>query len=333
MKALQRLRFLGLVVILTFALVVIGFNFVHGQVKTQDKPDKPPGKGKPQSYTWSAVILPGLENQSSIRGLGDLEYIPELDDEGWRFDDFDDNVKVFAEIRGPIQSQYSAVFIIEIFNPVRIEFGQIYNPFAEFNPYPPALENPELNEGFVYKACRYPGCEEGTTCRLNPYCIFDFIQNYPHPYEGYERMWFHIHSKWSYDLNEVDFEKWTVYDNLGFWLEFKAEGGVGIKCNESDLPVYNDFGFDAQDREYGYFEKIQEEDDTIDIWRVVAGKSSDGLLDYVADPNKNVNMGSNYVDCVFEKKKNRIVKVSDGFVPVVGTCDMRFEIIFIRTKQ
>ncbi|MFC2166089.1 hypothetical protein ACFLT2_13970 [Acidobacteriota bacterium] len=273
----------------------------------------------------------GLEYPSSIRGLGDPETIPELGQDGWRFDDSDENVRVFAEIRGPVQSQYSAVFIIEIYNPVQIEFGDIPNPFVEFNLDPPGLQNPELNVDYVYKSCRYPGCED-EFCRSDPNCILNFMQNYPHPYEGYERMWFHIHSKWSYDLNEVDFEKWTVYDNLGFWLEFKAEGGVGIKCSESDLPVYNDFGFDDQTREYGYFEKIQEEDDNIDIWRVVAGKSHGGV-DYVADPDKNVHLASYYVDCVYEKKKNRTVKVSDGFVPTVGHCDMRFEILFIRTKQ
>ena len=47
MKKILDLKLLGLVVILTVALVFIGVNFMEGQVQTQDKPDKPFQPGKP----------------------------------------------------------------------------------------------------------------------------------------------------------------------------------------------------------------------------------------------------------------------------------------------
>ena len=119
MKKFRGLKILGLVTALAFVLVFIGIDFVKGQVITQGKPDKPPGKNKGDKYAWSAVILPGSgEDASSIIGLGQLEFIPELGQYGWRFNDSDENIDVFAEIRGPIQSQYSAVFILEILYPV-----------------------------------------------------------------------------------------------------------------------------------------------------------------------------------------------------------------------
>jgi len=47
MKKIHNLKFLGLVVILTVALVFIGVDFIESQVKTQGKPPKPPGQDKP----------------------------------------------------------------------------------------------------------------------------------------------------------------------------------------------------------------------------------------------------------------------------------------------
>lgn len=46
MKKILDLKLFGLVAILTVALFFIGVNFIEGQVKTQDKPDTPPGKDK-----------------------------------------------------------------------------------------------------------------------------------------------------------------------------------------------------------------------------------------------------------------------------------------------
>ena len=241
MKKFRGLKLLGLVTILTFSLVFVCINYAQGQGKGKGK--KPPGKDKGGKYAWSAVILPGSGvDESSIRGLGQLEFIPELGQFGWFFNDSDENINVFAEIRGPVQSQYSAVFILEILYPVpdqnMITFGYIHEPFAEFRDNPPPVKYPELNPDLEYKYCRYPGCED-ELCRTNTLCMFDFLRDYPHPYEGYDKVWFHIHSKWSYDLNEVDFENWTVYENMGFWLSIPTQGGAGIKCNPSDLPEYN----------------------------------------------------------------------------------------------
>ena len=61
MKKIHNLKFLGLVVILTVALVFIGVDFVESQVKTQGKPPKPPGQDKP-----------GKSNTEWIQFTGDL---------------------------------------------------------------------------------------------------------------------------------------------------------------------------------------------------------------------------------------------------------------------
>ena len=55
MKKIRSLKVFGLVTILTFALVFIVFNFVQGQVKTQARPDKPPGKEKGSKISMDAI--------------------------------------------------------------------------------------------------------------------------------------------------------------------------------------------------------------------------------------------------------------------------------------
>ncbi|UCE41849.1 MAG: hypothetical protein JSV17_02350 [Candidatus Aminicenantes bacterium] len=329
MKNFRSLRLLGLVALLAFTFVFVGIDFVDGQVKTLGKPDKPPGKDKGEKYAWSAVILPASGGYlSSIAGFGDPVSIPELNDQlGWLFNDSDENVNVYAEIRGPVQDQYGAVFIFEILNPVpdqkKITFDYVYGPTADFRD--------NLPTGWEAKVCRYPGCID-PICRSNAMCVFNFLQSYPHPYETYDKMWFHIHSKWSYDRNKVDFEQWATRQDLGFWLDFQIRPGVGIKCNPADLAEHNNVLFDDETREYGYFEKIDSGDENIDMWRAVAGMNINDVP-FIDDPNKNVSIGERYYDCSEVQVNNKKTKLELVQIHSIdGSCDLIFEIVFIRTK-
>lgn len=120
MKKNYGLKLLGLVVILLFAFVFVGLNFVQGQVSTQGKPDKPP---KDENYAWKAVILD--TGVSTLMGVGDPSYIPETEQWGWSFDDSDPNINVRVEqkrlnIHG--DSKYCTAFYIEIFEKQQIDF-------------------------------------------------------------------------------------------------------------------------------------------------------------------------------------------------------------------
>lgn len=64
MKKLLYLKLFGLVAILAVALVFIGVNSIEGQMTTQDKPPKPPGK-----VTTERIVFKGdLEGDQAVTG-------------------------------------------------------------------------------------------------------------------------------------------------------------------------------------------------------------------------------------------------------------------------
>lgn len=326
MKKNKNLKFFGLIAILTVALVFIGIDFVQGQVKTQGKPDKPPGKGKPEKYAWNAVILDG---PFSIKGLGVPIDIPEVGVDGWVLNDSDPNVNVWVEIR-EAGSNYGAFFRIEIFYPAQIDFDYFLNqdawPTAE--KIEDALEYPELNEGITYLPCRYPGCEGEIDCS-NPFCMFNFLLNHNHPHPAYKKVRLTLRTDWLDDPNVVDFERWTLYEDIGF--QFRIDDGVIGSGGCEWLVPPSDYN-KIEGGEGAYCQRMVVDENT-DIWKFVVGKDIYGV-DYPPGSDKYGWIYEYYSDCVlapFNKKKN--ITLPNGFFPTFGSFDMNSEILFIRTKQ
>jgi len=100
MKKFRISKLTAFVSIITVVLVFLVFGIVQAQVKTNGKPPKPPGlKDK---YVWSAVIL----NGPGYSIIGDSErYNSDLN--GWVYDDSEDDVNVWVEIR---RSWYGDVY-------------------------------------------------------------------------------------------------------------------------------------------------------------------------------------------------------------------------------
>jgi hypothetical protein len=82
MKKLLDLKLLGLVAILTVALVFIGVDFIKGQATTQGKPDKPPGKkGEDGHLTHDMPAITVFLDLSTdaVRSDGEGPYIDDID--------------------------------------------------------------------------------------------------------------------------------------------------------------------------------------------------------------------------------------------------------------
>ncbi len=317
MKKIRVLRLFGLVAILAFAFVFVGLNFVQGQVKIAKKPTKPPAR---DNYVWSAVILD--ESFSSIRGTGDLSYISEVDRYGWSFSDSDPNVNVRVELKrgsAHVDNRYYTAFYVEIFEKEQIDFD-FPSHYAEFYPYT------------QYPRCIYPGNHPED----DPYSMFHFLQNELHPHPFYNWVHFMFLTRASANQDLADIEQWTNQVLQLFY--FRTEGPAPQwPCVESELFEYSIIEGSAGDSnladDYGYFERVQENNDNIDIWKATVGMGIDGTDYTMGSGDRDGYCADWYYICEevqFNKKKTMIVDRairSSG-----GIFDMKFEILFIRTK-
>ena len=344
MKKRDRLKLLGFVGIITLAFVFIGLSLVQGQVMTKGKPAKPPGQDKEPEYAWSALILEGP--MSSIQGEGansadNYTYVDVNGDRywGWLYGGSESNINFRVRTVETGTQGTRSNFCFEIFYPVnegenlyQIDFiaDNIANQTAEFVTDPPNID-PDLNPGFTYKTCRFPVCGgPGINCD-DASCLFDFIQNWPHPFQGYEKVGVGFYSIFSFDLNEGDYENWALFDKKNMWLDIVCRAQ---EIDDGDFKIpnlsdYNTVGFNSGGEQYpyGYFERISP-----DVWKVVAGRDILGA-DLQYNDDINVNVDESYLDFVWEQyRKNKFKEVAAYFYPTIGSCDMKFEVLFIRTQ-
>jgi len=303
------------VFILVVGLVFISIDFVQGQVETLGKP---PGKGRPVEYTWSAVVLegPGF----GLRGIDNLRYDENWP--GWIFEDFESNVNVGVEIRrAPFDGveKYWARFYLEIFYPVQVDF--------DFIPYS-AWFYPDTPEAM----CKYPENYDST----DPMSMLYFLQYSYHPHPIYEKVYFKFNTGRSVDQNEVDYEQWNYHGHLGFLCDVKGtapEAYSPVPCEEYELFEYSSIEFGADndaDGDYGYFERIGE-----DVWKVVVGAEIYPPYDYTnGSGDRNAWATDWYNVCVETQiNKNKTASTYDAIFSSQGALDIKFEVLFIRTKQ
>lgn len=317
MKNSRGLKILGLVAIAAFAFVFVGLNFVQGQVKIQK--GKPPWVGG-QDYRWSAVILdgPGL---GLTGAAGDPDRY-DADLHGWVYDDSESNVDVAVMTkRAPVDGveKYWTSFSLNIFYPVQIDLDFI--PYeAHFYTDTPGAQ------------CLYPGGYNSG----NPMSMFYFMQGSSHPHPVYQSVSFGFSTARSVDQNEIDYEQWpnNYHGHLGFLADIKGTAPMlgATTCEELDLFEYSVIEFGGSDGDpgdYGYFERIGP-----DVWKVVVGMEKDGY-DYTAGPGEGDDAWATdwYNICVetqLNKKKKRVTY--DAIFSSQGSFDIKFEILFIRTK-
>ena len=331
MKKFHGLKLLGLVAILAFALVFIGLNFVQGQVTTKGKPDKPPGQDKGGKYTWSAVILDEL---GGIRGTTVDRYI-ELDvngemKNGWIYDDSESNVNVGVEIR---RAPFSGVtkhwtrFYLEIFYPVQIDLDFV--PFEAWV-YP---DTPDA-------LSKYPGINS-----TEPWSMFDFMKNSYHPHSSYDKVYFKFNTDRSVDQNEIDYKQWpnNYHGYLDFLANISGPAPLAFKhvpCEDYYVFEYSYIEFGGSlpgdwwhgNGDYGYFERISE-----NVWKVVVGMEKFPPYDYTSV--QGVIDGDDawatdwYNICVTQNaNKKKTYSTYDTIFSAQGQFDIKFEILFIRTK-
>lgn len=363
MEKFRGLRLFGLVTILTFTLVLIGFNFVQEQVKTQDKPDKPPGKDKGDEveYAWSAVILDG---PFSISGVGNKTYPEEDPKIGWVYNTphADINITVGVKVVHPRDpSQVRSYFTLEIFYPVQgtpeyqIDFitDNITDKVAEFDEepwsddWPPV--NQSLNPDLTYKYLGFPlwySAVEDTTGR-DALEIFDFLQECYHPYgrgveQDYYKVRLHFSNEWAEDLIGGTYDSWPIGDievnrkTMGYGGEsgnFTIEGQNMARrhCDHGDYNVWNHHNI----RGDGYM-TIGEDGKEIwhSGWPGYIVRIDEDIWKVVVD-GKKTNIYEEYCECVTERaNKNRPLRTWLTVLrPISGSCKMNFEMLFIRTKQ
>lgn len=317
MKKFHVLKILGFVSLLVFAFVLVGLSLVQGQVSTQGKPNKPP---KGENYAWKAVILD--TGVSTLMGVGDPSYIPETGQYGWSFSDLDPNINVRVEkkrlnIRGDYK--YCSRFYIEIYEKEQINFNfPFYSPVFDTDPpYQPR--------------CLYPGDYPED----DPYSMFYFMMNESHPHLLYHWMGLRFSTGASSNQDEIDIEQWT--NQVLGEFHYRIEGPAPqYPCIESELFEYSNILGYAGDTiladDYGFFERIQENYDNIDIWKATVGMGSEGT-DYMTPGFYDGDGNDFYYICEevqFNKKKTY---VDDRAInSAYGRWDMKFEILFIRTK-
>ncbi|MGD8540216.1 MAG: hypothetical protein PVI66_16000 [Candidatus Aminicenantes bacterium] len=306
MKKNLSFKLLSLITILTVILVFIGIDFVQGQVTTHGKP---PGKGKPGSYTWSAVILDGYGIQVPepyTYNVGEYQ--------GWLFNDSDPNVMVRVEIRSaPFDGveKYWTRFHLELFPPIQIDLHIDIHEAHFYN------ERPDE------EMCIYPEDIEGLYPKFDPYSMLRFMQRELHPHSEYESVYFRFNSALSVNQDEVDYRLWPnqhFHEHLKFLCDIFGRAPNMFKpatCEELNLFEYSHIEFGG-DNEYGYIQRLDE-----DIWKVVGigvdkpGWATDWYqICELTEINKNKTSAS--YDAIFSSK---------------GSMDIGFEILFIRTKQ
>jgi hypothetical protein len=319
MKKNMSLNLFSLVAVLTFALVFIGIDFVQGQARTQGKPNKPPRKGK---YVWSAVILdnPGL----GLKGM--IDDMDRYDETwpGWVYDDSESNVNVEVEMRWiPFSGVYQTRFYLEIFNPVQIDivFSSYEAHFYQTNPL---------------ELCIYPGGYEGN----NPYSMLYFMQDSSHPHPSYDNVLFRFYTAQSLIRDEADFERWpnNYHEHLEFLANISGPAPMAFKpvtCEDLGLFEYSNIQFgggDSENGDYGYFERVDEDFENMDIWKVVVGMERD--YDYT-EPGDGADAWATdwYNICVDAQYKNKPGVTYDAIFSSQGSLDMKFVVLFVRTKQ
>jgi hypothetical protein len=307
MKKFRGLKLFGLVAILAFAFVFVGINYAQGKGKGK----KPPKNNT--RYVWSAVILDGF----GIRGVEAERY----DDtwQGWVYEDSESNVNVGVEIR---RAPFSGVtkhwtrFYLEIFDPVQIDL--------EFNPYD-AWFYPDTPDA----QCLYPGGYDSE----DPMSMLYFMQDSFHPHSSYDKVHFRFNTDRSVDQNEIDYEQWIndYHGHLGFLSDIFGHAPMEFRpstCEELNLFEYSHIEFGGGD--YGYFERMSE-----DIWKVVVGMEKVPFHDYTFGQGEEDDAWATdwYQICVetqINKKKKGVTY--DAIFSSQGSMDIKFEILFIRTK-
>ncbi len=321
MKKFHGLKLLGLVFILAFAFVFIGFNLVQGQVKIQK--GKPPHAGD-QKYTWSVVILDGPA--SGIKGIGESTFIPEAKQKGWSFSDSDPNVNVRIETSFSRRSKlYITVFSFEIFYPAQVDF-EVKPIYAKLYDNPDAL-------------CKYPE----DIFSKEPWSMFNFMQDSHHPHPSYDKVSFRFYTDRSPIQEEVDFTRWPN-DYHYRYLDFSTNisGSVpyqpaSVPCEEYDVFEYSNIRFGGSwlgdwhgEGDYGYFERNGE-----DVWKVVVGMEKDPDYDYTDGPGigDDAWVEDSYDICMTSNANKKKTYSQTGYVnSVFGNMDIKYEILFIRTK-
>jgi hypothetical protein len=317
MKKMSGLRLLVLVALLAFAFVFVGLNLVQGQVTTKGKPDKPPGQDKATKYVWSVVILDGLG--MGLKGAaGDMDRYDETW-LGWVYDDSESNVNVGVEIRrAPFDGveKYWTRFYLEIFYPVQIDL--------DFIPYDAWFydDTPEA-------CCIYPGGYDED----EPMSMFYFMQDAYHPHPNYQKVNFRFNTDLSVNQNEIDYEQWTnnYHGYMGFLSDIKGTAPSLFKpVTCEDLNLFEFSSIEIGGGDYGYFERMSE-----DVWKVVVGMENSPYYDYTIGQGEGDDAWATdwYNICVetqINKKKKGVTY--DAIFSSQGSMDIKFEILFIRTK-
>ncbi|MFC2163601.1 hypothetical protein ACFLT2_01240 [Acidobacteriota bacterium] len=315
MKKNRNVNLFGLVFILAIALVFVGIDFAQGQVETLGKP---PGKEKKPNYVWSVVILddPGFGLKGIDNARNDANW------HGWIYDDSESNVNVGVEIRrAPFDGveKYWTRFYLEIFYPVQVDFNFI--PYeAWFYPNTPDA------------LCKYPGDYLST----DPMSMLHFLQDSYHPHPSYEKVYFKFNTDRSVDQNQIDYEQWTYHDHLGFLCDVSGSPPQAysfVPCEEYEVFEFSHIEFGADnndDGDYGYFERIGE-----DVWKVVVGAEIYPPYDYTNGPGDWNAWATDWYNFCVETQFNKNKKAStyDAIFSSQGSLDIKFEILFIRTKQ
>lgn len=348
MGKFRSLRLFGLVSILSFALVFIGFNFVQGQVKTQDKP---PGKNKPPEYVWSVVIVDG---PFALQGGAGAEEYTDGGVTGLLYDCSQPNINSYMRVVGPMQEQYRTSALFELYYPditqgevsyqVNFtEYLQVWDELAYFVTEPPTwlysppidpVLNPDLFDeygNFLYKRSRFPECGLLIDCGL-PTSIFNFLKGLSHPYPGYEKFRIDFYTEWFNEIAQGDYTQWVEYDKkkIGLGIEIHP---IGIDGPYSPS-VYNGVGFHTYRGDgYGYIERIPSPNPDTDIWRVVFGRDTSGTP-FNTKEDLNVTFDEWYNEIILALINKKKAKEERRLLySTYADCDMQFELLFIRTKQ
>jgi len=334
----RSLKLYVFVFIIVFLLGSFVLNFGQNQAKIQPKPDKPPGqnKGDEVEYKWKFVILESP--LSSIQGIDEPTYGYVDKDAnfwpGWLYDGSESFIDANSRVAGPIQEKFRTTFSVVLALPAQIDFTEnISIKSASFEPLEPAPVDMGLNPDFNYKYCRFPvSCvENGINC-ASPFCVFDFLQNWNHPYPGYKLVELVFRSGWSVNPLEYDFEQMpegVQYEIMDFAFGIPSEGIDDGNWKTPDIELFNTIFSDSTDFiDYGYYERLSP-----NVWKIVVG-SNPSEIDYASDDTRDIVIDTSYGDIVIEQRnRNRTREVYKNFWPTHGICDMRLEVLFIREEK
>lgn len=317
MKKSLNFKLLGLITVLAAILVFLGIDFLQGQVKPLGKPNKPPGKG---NYVWSAVILDNPE--LDLKGIMDNPDRYDVSWPGWVYNDSEPNVNVGVEIRrAPFDGvdKYWTRFFLEIFNPVQVDFNFI--PYeAHFYPNTPDA------------LCKYPGGYDPS----DPFSMLYFLQDADHPHPLYHKVLFKFNTDKSINRDDVDYEQWNYHGHMSFLSDVSGPAPLAyapVSCEDYELFEFSSIEFGGGD--YGYFERVNEDFENMDIWKVVAGMEIDPAYDYTMSPDDNNVWATDWYNICVETQLNKKKKGStyDAIFSSQGSLDMKFVVLFVRTRQ